>query len=85
MLHMVTADLLELSRWGAMWNAEVEQLNQASAIACISCVHFRLLTGGKHGTTLTLLRDNVTYTSIEAAQGRGAPRPRRRRSGRASH
>ena len=34
---MATADLLEQSRWGAMWNAEVEQLNQASAMACISC------------------------------------------------
>ena len=30
-LHMATADLL-LSRWGATWNAVVEQVNQASAM-----------------------------------------------------
>eukprot|EP00964_Phaeocystis_antarctica_P132689 scaffold96812_cov63-Phaeocystis_antarctica.AAC.5 len=32
---MATADLLELSRWGATWNAVVEQLSKANAILAI--------------------------------------------------
>lgn len=35
-LDMATADLLELSRWGATWNAVVEQLSKANAILAIA-------------------------------------------------
>ena len=35
-LHMATVDLRELSRWGAMWNAVVEQVNKANAMSSAS-------------------------------------------------
>ena len=56
---MATADLLELSRWGAMWNAEVEQLNQASAIACISCTSVR--PGDQEVNTEPLINRKTAY------------------------